>query len=128
MTSTGHEFAGTVDALGEDVDDIKVGQKVAVFPILGDGECTWCQSETYGLCPKWGFLGYSGSGGGMAEYITVERRALHVIPNSMPLEVAALVEPLAVAWHGVKIAKVDAEQDCLVVGAGMLSIMRWWEC
>lgn len=98
--------------------DFKVGDKVAVFPIITDGTCNWCEQESYGLCPNWGFLGYSGFGGGMAEYIVVDRKALHKVPDHVPLDVAALVEPLAVGWHAVKMAKPEPGDCCLVLGAG----------
>ncbi|EXJ90180.1 hypothetical protein A1O3_03249 [Capronia epimyces CBS 606.96] len=118
----GHEFAGTIVELGEGVTDLEVGQKVAVFPVLSDHTCYWCQEETYGLCEKWGFLGYSGYGGGMAQYICIDKEAIHKLPDNMPLDVGALVEPLAVAWHAVKLSKVGPEHHCLVVGAGPIGI------
>lgn len=101
------------------MSNVKVGQKVAVFPIITDGSCYWCEKETYGLCESWGFLGYSGYGGGFAEYLCVESQACHIIPDSMGLDVAALVEPLAVGWHAVKIAELSPSDHALVVGSGM---------
>jgi threonine dehydrogenase-like Zn-dependent dehydrogenase len=106
--------------VGEGVKDLEVGQKVAVYPVLRDGSCHWCEQEVYGLCKKWGFLGYSGYGGGFAEYICIDQSAIHKIPDNMSLEAAALVEPLAVAWHGVKIADLKPDDHALVVGGGTL--------
>lgn len=119
LTCLGHEFSGTVAELASDVVDLKVGDKVAVFPIITDGTCEGCQQELYGLCPNWGFMGYTGFGGGMSEYVVVERRALHKVPDHVSLEIAALVEPLAVGWHAVKMGRVKGGQSCLVLGAGM---------
>lgn len=118
---TGHEFSGTIAEVGEGVTDIEVGQKVAVFPVLRDEACHWCEEEVYGLCKGWGFLGYSGYGGGFAEYICIDGKAIHKIPDNVSLEVAALVEPLAVAWHAVKIGDLKQSDLALVVGAGRLS-------
>ncbi|KAK5697108.1 hypothetical protein LTR17_024014 [Elasticomyces elasticus] len=122
----GYEFSGIIQALGEGLEDsrLRPGQKVTVFPVLGDRSCYWCQRDISGMCPKWGFLGYSGYGGGMAEYICVDVRDVHPIPNSMSLEVAALVEPLAVAWHGVKLGfpNPEAGDSALVLGAGPIGI------
>lgn len=114
----GHEFSGTIIAIAPDVNDISIGTRVAVFPILSDNSCYWCDRQNYRLCKKWGFLGYSGYGGGMAEYVCVERRACHVLPDNVPLDIAALVEPLAVGWHAVREAKVVGGDHCLVLGAG----------
>ncbi len=61
----------------------------------------------------------------MAEYICVERKAIHKIPDSVPLDVAALVEPLAVAWHAVKLGKMEATDTALVLGAGKQTHPFW---
>lgn len=116
--SLGHEFSGTIAELGSGVTDLSPGQKVAVFPVIADGTCHWCSKEVYGMCESWGFLGYSGWGGGMAEYICVQKEAIHKIPENVPLDVAALVEPLAVAWHAVKLGKMEGSDTALVLGAG----------
>ena len=121
-TVFGHEFSGTVAEVGEGVDDLKVGERCAVFPVLTDGTCYYCQQELYGMCESWGFLGYSGYGGGMAEYVCVERKAVHVVPENVDLDVAALVEPLAVGWHAVKIGKVEKGMTALILGAGPIGI------
>lgn len=121
--NVGHEFSGTVAEVAADVGDLRVGDKVAVFPIITDGTCDGCQRELYGLCPNWGFLGYSGIGGGMAEYIVVERKALFKVPENVSLDVAALVEPLAVGWHAVRMAQAREGHCCLVLGAGELPIV-----
>lgn len=125
-TVVGHEFAGTITELGTSLEqsNLKPGQKCTVFPVLGDRTCHWCQQDISGMCPNWGFLGYSGYGGGMAEYICVDARDVYTLPDSMSLEVAALVEPLAVAWHGVKLGFPSAEagDSALVLGAGPIGI------
>ena len=115
-----------LEALGDGLDSstLEQGQKCVVFPVLGDRSCYWCQRDVSGMCPKWGFLGYSGYGGGMAEYICVDARDAYPIPESMSLEVAALVEPLAVGWHGVKLGfpTQGAGDSALVLGAGPIGI------
>ena len=122
----GHEFAGTIEELGEGLESshLKPRQKCAIFPVLGDRTCYWCQRDISGMCPKWGFLGYSGYGGGMAEYICVDAHDVYPVPESMSLEIAALVEPLAVGWHGVKLGfpTPDAGDSALVLGAGPIGI------
>lgn len=118
-TRTGHEFSGVIIELGEGVTSFEIGQRVAVFPVLRDDSCHWCDQEVYGLCEKWGFLGYSGYGGGFSEFICVDSKAIHIIPDNVSLEAAALVEPLSVAWHAVKIADMKPDDCALVVGAGM---------
>lgn len=93
-----------------------------IFPVLGDRDCLYCQQSLHGACPNWGFLGYSGIAGGFAEYCCVDARDVLVIPDSMPLDVAALVEPIAVGWHAVKGSSVKAGDAVLVMGAGPIAI------
>ena len=124
-TVIGHEFSGRIVEISPDVPEslgLEVGKKCAIFPVLGDRECIWCQQGASGVCPNWGFLGYSGYGGGFAEYICIDARDVHVIPDSMRLDVAALVEPLAVGWHGVKLGDAKPEDSVLVLGAGPIGI------
>lgn len=124
-TVIGHEFSGTITELSSDARGLKAGQKCAVFPILGKRDDPLYEQEMYGMCPTWGFLGYSGFGGGMAEYICVDARDVFPVPDSMSLEVAALVEPLAVGWHAVALGFPDGaseDSSALVLGAGPIGI------
>lgn len=123
-TVLGHEFSGTIAAVDDSVETLQVGQKCTVYPPLGDRTCYWCErGDASGLCPNWGFLGYSGFGGGFAEYICVDARDVYVIPPDMELDVAALVEPLAVGWHAVRLGNVGegGGEAALVLGAGTYS-------
>ena len=124
-TVMGHEFSGRIVELGPNVPsnlNLEVGKKCVVFPVLGDRTCIWCQKGAHGVCPNWGFLGYSGYGGGFAEYICVDARDVLVIPDSMGLDVAALVEPISVGWHAVKLGDPKPEDSVLVLGAGPIGI------
>ena len=67
-------------------------------------------------------MGYSGFGGGFAEYCEVDARDVMMIPDSMALDVAALVEPLAVGWHGARLGKAKPGDSVLVMGAGPIGI------
>ncbi|BCS17688.1 uncharacterized protein APUU_10516S [Aspergillus puulaauensis] len=121
-TGVGHEFSGTVHAVGEGVSDLEVGQKVVVFPSIMDHTCHYCHEEIFGLCESRGFMGYSGYGGGMQEYVCVERIAIHKVPHHVPLDIAALTEPLAVAWHGVLLSNPKPDHVALVLGAGPIGV------
>jgi len=77
------------------------------------------------MCDSFGLYGYSGwgGGGGMAEYVCVPPKNVHLVPDSMPLDVAALVEPLTVPWRAVKAAGFKAGQTALVLGSGPIGLM-----
>lgn len=118
----GHEFSGVVEEIAEDVDGFEVGDHVVVEPLMVDGTCAACQEGRYNLCEKMGFIGISGKGGGIAEKIVVEKRFVHKV-GEMPLDQAALIEPLAVAVHGVRHSRAKAGQTAVVGGAGPIGLL-----
>lgn len=118
----GHEFSGVVQEVGEGVEGVKVGDSVVVEPLMVDGTCPACQKGAYNLCEKMGFIGISGLGGGLSEYIVVEERWVHPV-GDMPLDQAAMIEPLAVAVHSVKHAGVQSGQTVVVGGAGPIGLL-----
>ena len=84
----GHEFSGTVEAIGEGVTDIALGDNVVVEPYFVCDECPPCKAGNYNLCTKMGFIGLAGGGGGLSEKVVVERRWVHKI-GDIPLDEAA---------------------------------------
>jgi threonine dehydrogenase-like Zn-dependent dehydrogenase len=121
----GHEFCGIISQTSPK-SSFKVGQKVMVDPRLvchsspPHENCTPCLSSKDHFCPKLGFLGYSGCGGGFADYVAVEEEMLYPIPDNIPLNVAALAEPLTVAHHALKRTGFAdyADKTALIVGGG----------
>ncbi|MGO1545074.1 MAG: 2,3-butanediol dehydrogenase [Gulosibacter sp.] len=121
----GHEFSGVVEEIGEGVEGYEVGDHVVVEPLMVDGTCPACQIGKYNLCEKMGFIGISGLGGGLAEHIVVEQRWVHQV-GDMPLDQAALIEPLSVAVHAVRHAGIGpdaAGQVAVVGGAGPIGLL-----
>lgn len=118
----GHEFSGVVEELGEGVDGLEVGDHVVVEPLMVDGTCPACQAGKYNLCEQMGFIGISGLGGGLSEHIVVERRWVHPV-GDLPLDQAALIEPLSVALHAVKHAGAAEGQTAVVGGAGPIGLL-----
>src|SRR5690606_40286050 len=99
-----------------------VGDAVVVEPFMVCGECPPCRDGLYNACVKMGFIGISGRGGGLAEHVVVERRWVHPV-GDVPLDQAALVEPLAVAYHGVRLSGAKAGDTVLVGGAGPIGLL-----
>lgn len=123
----GHEFAGTVVEVGEGVDGVKVGDRAAVFPVAYScGTCAACRRGLPFSCPMMGSLGATAPGGGMAEFTTCDASLLHVLPDSVDLRMGALVEPMAVAWHGVDRSGIEAGGTALIAGAGPIGIGAWF--
>lgn len=85
----GHEFAGTIEEVGEGVSDKwKVGGRVVVLPIIYDGDCGACQEGLVNCCWKNGFIGLSGWGGGLSERIVVPEYTLYHCPDNVGLDIA----------------------------------------
>ncbi|KAI4720166.1 GroES-like protein [Aureobasidium sp. EXF-10727] len=122
----GHEFSGIIEELGQGVSDKYTrGQRVVVQPIIYCGECGSCKDGIPNCCDKNGFVGLSGWGGGLAEHIVVPEYCVVPVPDNVSLEVAALVEPLAVAWHAVNMSPVKdfkKGQFALILGGGPIGL------
>jgi (R,R)-butanediol dehydrogenase/meso-butanediol dehydrogenase/diacetyl reductase len=118
----GHEFSGEVVEVGEGVSKFKKGDRVIVEPMVVCGECPACKEGKYNLCEKLGFHGLCGSGGGFAEYTVFPQEYIHKIPEGMSYEQAALVEPMAVALHSIRIAKFVTGNTALVLGSGPIGL------
>jgi (R,R)-butanediol dehydrogenase/meso-butanediol dehydrogenase/diacetyl reductase len=125
----GHEMSGVVTAVGAGVDDLKVGDHVVVEPyIIADDVDTGPDSLDYHLSPNMNFIGLGGRGGGLAEKIVVQRRWVHRIADSVPLDQAALVEPLAVGYHALQRSGADAGAFALITGAGPIGLLTAAVC
>ncbi|NKY42604.1 2,3-butanediol dehydrogenase [Nocardia cerradoensis] len=123
----GHEFAGTVVEIGEGVTRVKVGDRAAVFPLeISCGTCVACRRGLPFSCPMMGSLGASATGGGLSEFTTVNASALHLLPDNVDLRMGALVEPMAVGWHGVSRTGFKPGGTALVAGAGPIGIGAWF--
>jgi (R,R)-butanediol dehydrogenase/meso-butanediol dehydrogenase/diacetyl reductase len=123
----GHEFSGTVSAVGDAVKNVQLGDRVAVKPIPQCGECYWCQRGQYSICPS---AIESGLGinvdndGAFAKYVKIRYtdKMLFKLPSNVSFKQAALVEPLATSLHAVRMSRVRYGDNVLILGAGMIGL------
>ena len=113
----GHEMSGTVEALGAGVEGFTKGQKVVVRPLDHCGDCPACDAGHTHICHNLKFLGLD-TDGAMQEVWNVPAHTLHALPDDMRLDHAALIEPVAVACHDVRMADLTAGEDVVVIGGG----------
>lgn len=116
----GHEYAGTVEEVGEAVTaqtGVRVGDRVAVFPVGYCGTCEACAQGMEECCERAHDLA-----GGLGESVTVPARNVFVLPESVDLRLGALVEPMAVGWHAVRLSGVTADDAVVVAGAGPIGL------
>lgn len=118
----GHEFAGVIDALGTGVTDLTVGTPVAVRPFYACGHCTRCRAGLAHLCTPVTVLGCGAAGGGLAERCVMDAAMAFALPAGVTLEQGALVEPMAVSYHGVLRSEVAPGASTVVFGAGPIGI------
>lgn len=121
----GHEFSGVVTGVGKGVTDVLEGDRVTIEPIYRCGECRPCRTGHYNLCNVIGFHGLMADGG-MAEYTVVPANQIHKLPDSVSLEMGALVEPMSVAYHAAVLGEVNDQSRALIYGAGPIGIGLWF--
>ncbi|MBY6362495.1 2,3-butanediol dehydrogenase [Rhodococcoides corynebacterioides] len=118
----GHEFSGTVAEIGDGVEGLAVGDAVVVEPYVVCDECIPCRLGKYHLCTRIAVVGLAGDGGGLSERIVVDPRWVHRV-GDIPLDQAALIEPLAVAYHAAERSGVGSGATALVAGAGPVGLL-----
>lgn len=118
----GHEAAGEVVAVGSDVDDYEVGDRVAITPLVPCMQCDSCLQGNYSLCKSYSFIG-SRQQGCMAEYVAVPSRCLLKLPAKLSYERAAMVEPATVPLHGLFRCRTVAGLRVVVLGTGTIGLL-----
>lgn len=116
----GHEIYGTVEALGSGAQ-LGVGTPVVVFPAVGCGHCFHCLAGQQQLCADMRFFGGQ-LPGGLADHVVIPEANLLVVPDDVPEAQRVLIEPLAVAVHGVGRADVRPGEAALVLGGGAIGL------
>jgi L-iditol 2-dehydrogenase len=118
----GHEFSGDVVALGAGVPGPAVGTPVAVEPSWPCGECDVCRAGLTNLCRRIVFPSFPQRDGALAEYIACPAYAVSPLPPGTNYTVGALIEPLGVALHAVRLAALSPETRVVVLGAGAIGM------
>ena len=120
----GHEYSGTVVAIGDAVTTWSLGDSVVGGPSVRCGACEYCLAGRPNLCVGRGAVGEEGEfQGAFADYIRVDERELLRLPDGLSLRDAALTEPLAVALHGVNRSGVQPGERVLVTGGGPIGAL-----
>ena len=117
----GHEMSGSIDALGEGVSGFEVGEKVVVRPLDNRGEKPSDKGISH-ICEDLKFIGID-SPGAMQQFWNVPAFTLHKLPSQTDLKLAALVEPLAVACHDVRLSALKAGESAVVLGGGPIGML-----
>lgn len=120
----GHEASGVVHSVGSGVTNLKPGDRVAIEPGFPCRRCKRCKTGRYNLCPKMQFAADPPyTHGTLSGLFKIPHDFAYKIPDSLSLEEAALVEPLSVSVHGVRLADVKPGQSVLVLGSGTIGLL-----
>ncbi len=119
----GHEWSGTVLAVGDGVDGFSPGDRVVGEAPIGCGTCQVCTSGEYHLCPDRIETGFIRQSGALTERFRYPDRGAHLLPPQVSFQDAALIEPLAVAYRGVHRLLAHGGGRLLVVGGGTIGLL-----
>jgi (R,R)-butanediol dehydrogenase/meso-butanediol dehydrogenase/diacetyl reductase len=120
-TVLGHEIAGVVEELGPDVDNVQPGDAVAVRPFVGCGHCGYCKAGRHDHCASFQLVGMQRPGG-FAERTAVNAAELFKLPTGVHPDDHALVEPFAVARHGLRRGGLVQGETVIITGAGPIGL------
>jgi L-iditol 2-dehydrogenase len=122
----GHEASGVIEATAKDVTGWAPGDRVTFDSTIYCGECAYCREGMINLCDRRRVLGVSCEDyrqhGAFAEFVAVPPRILYRIPEGLPFEHAAMVEPFSIALHAVRRSPPALNDTVVVVGAGMIGL------
>lgn len=124
----GHEYAGTVVDVGLGVSAVKPGDRVCVDVSYGcvdqgvDDPCPACLVDQPNACIRLCLRGLSAEAGGLSQMAVVPEHAVHVLPDNVPLDIGAMVQPMSISWHAVHTSGFTRGSTALVIGAGPIGI------
>lgn len=119
----GHEVSGVVKEVGENVQGIKIGNKVTVEPQRGCGNCEYCLSGNVNLCESRIAPGIDNWLGTMSEYFVTNEKAVFLLPDDMDYKTGVLAEPLAVGVHAARKGNISIDSKVAILGAGPIGLL-----
>jgi L-iditol 2-dehydrogenase len=119
----GHECAGTVVEVGRGVKTLKAGDRVAIDPAISCGRCDQCRVGRENTCRNLQFMGSPGEApGAAAEFSVLPAKNCFLLPKSISLEEAVLVEPLSIGLHAVRLSEIQKGASIAILGAGPIGL------
>lgn len=124
----GHEFSGEIVDVAQGIEGYRIGDRVAIMPLLHCGVCYYCTRGLKHLCESFAAIGLQWYWGGFAEYSLVKEYQLNKISDSLSYEQAACVEPFSLALYGIRRAGLQAGDTVLITGGGPTAVLTMMGC
>ena len=121
----GHELSGRIARMGEPSRDLADGDRVTAYPLITCGTCHACTHGNPHVCRQLRLFGFDVDGG-MAQFVKLPVDALMKLPQEMPARIGALIEPLAVAVHGVGALRSKGSRPPRCSARGLSAFSRLW--
>ncbi len=118
----GHEYGGKIIKVGKKAHGFYEGERVSVDPNISCNHCEYCKDAKPNLCTNLKALGVD-IDGGFSEYSIVPFKQLYKIPNAVPIDDVALIEPLACCIHGIERLNINVGDKVLVIGGGTIGLI-----
>jgi L-iditol 2-dehydrogenase len=119
----GHECAGKVVEVGAGVQHLKVGQRVAVDPLISCGQCDQCRADREHTCRNQNFLGYPGQApGALSDYLVMPAKCCYALPDSLSWAEAVMVEPFAIALYAQRMGQARPGAKIAILGSGPIGL------
>lgn len=117
----GHEFSAIVAEVHPSIEGVQPNDHVVVNPLWRCANCHMCKLGRPNSCVNQKYYGYN-LDGGLTESLAIDASRCYLVPASVGLDIAALVEPLAVAWHAIQSSGLQKGQGAMVLGTGPVGI------
>lgn len=119
----GHECAGTILEIGDEVRELRIGQRMAVDPLVACGQCDQCRARRRHTCRNQKFLGSPGQlPGALVEYLVMPADCCTPVPDSLDDDQAVVVEPLSIGVYATRMAQLSSNARVGIVGSGPIGL------
>ncbi len=118
----GHEMSGTIAEIGDGVEGFQIGDPIVVRPLDSCNHCPACKAGYRHICQNLNFIGIDSPGAFQSSW-NVSAQVLHRLPQDMDMEISALIEPLAVACHDVRLGQIRSGETVVVIGGGPIGML-----